>query len=109
MNADAEFNASLRRQAGIALDHAGLHLDGASHSVDNAAEINEKSVAGALDHTPMMHGDGRINQIAPEPPEPRQSTLFVRTGEARIAGDISCENSCQLTLWLVRSHAGLPS
>jgi hypothetical protein len=44
------------------------HLDGAAHSVDYAAELNETSVAGALDHAPVMHGDGRIDQIASESP-----------------------------------------
>ena len=37
MNADAEFDAALLRQAGVALDHAVLHLDGATHRVDHAA------------------------------------------------------------------------
>src|ERR1700722_7929165 len=38
MNAEAELDASLRRQSGVALDHAVLHLDGAAHSVDDAAK-----------------------------------------------------------------------
>ena len=41
MNADAEFNAAVLRHAGVALDHAVLHLDRASHGVDDAAEFDE--------------------------------------------------------------------
>ena len=40
-------------------------------SVDHAAELDEAAVAGALDHTTMVHGDGRINQIAGQRPESR--------------------------------------
>ena len=70
MNADAELDAAFRRNAGVALDHAVLHLDGAAHSVDNAAELYEISVAGALDYTPVMHGDSGVDQIAAERPQP---------------------------------------
>ena len=59
MDADAELDAALRRQAGIAFDHAVLHLDRAAHGVDHAAELDEAAVAGALDDAPVMHGDGR--------------------------------------------------
>ena len=41
MNADAELDAALGRQAGVALDHAVLHLDGAAHRVDHAAKLDE--------------------------------------------------------------------
>ena len=73
MNADAEFDAALWRQPGIALDHAILHFDGAAHGIDNAAEFDEGSIAGALDHAPGVHRDGRIDQVAAERPKPRQA------------------------------------
>ena len=43
MDADAELDAALGRKAGVALDHAVLHLDGAAHGVDHAAELNDGS------------------------------------------------------------------
>ena len=46
MNADANY-PMLDRQAGVALDHAVLHLDRAAHRVDDAAELDEIAVAGA--------------------------------------------------------------
>jgi hypothetical protein len=57
MYADPEVDAPLRRQARIALQHAVLHLDGATHSVDYAAKLDEGSVAGTLDYAPVMHRD----------------------------------------------------
>ena len=82
---------SMRRSggsAGVALDHAVLHLDGAAHGVDHAAELDESSVAGALDDAPVMHGDGRIDQIAAQRPQPRQGAILVRAGEPAVADHI---------------------
>jgi hypothetical protein len=50
----AELNAALRRQAGVALDHAVLYLHCAAHGVDHAPEFDEAAVAGALDVAAMM-------------------------------------------------------
>ena len=92
MNADAKFDAALGRKAGIALDHAVLHLDGAAHGVDDAAKLDDGSIAGALDHASVMHGDGRIDQIAAERPKPRQGTILVRSGEPAVADHVRDQN-----------------
>jgi hypothetical protein len=55
MDADAELDPALGRKAGVALDHAVLHLDGAAHGVDHAAEFDEDAVAGTLHHAAVMH------------------------------------------------------
>ena len=85
---NSKLNAALGRKAGVALNHAVLHLDGAAHGVDDAAELNETSVAGALHHAPVMHGDGRIDQIAAERPEPRQCAILVRAGKPTVSNHI---------------------
>jgi hypothetical protein len=54
MNADAKLDALLWRQAGVALDHASLHLEGATDRVDRAPEHDDRAVAGALHNTPAM-------------------------------------------------------
>ena len=66
------------RHAGIALDHAVLHLDRAPHRVDDAAKLDQAPVAGALDDAPTMRGDGGVDQIAAQPPQPRQRAILVR-------------------------------
>ena len=88
MDADAELDAALGRQTRIALGHAVLHFDRAAHRVDHAAEFDEAAVAGALDDPAVMHADGGINQIATQPPEPRQRAVLVRARETAIADDI---------------------
>ena len=92
MDADAKLDATLRRNAGVALDHAVLHLDGAAHGVDHAAELNEAPVAGALHHPPVMHGDGGVDQIAPERPQSRQCAILVGAGKPAVPDDIGGEN-----------------
>ena len=94
MNADAELDAALGRHAGVALDHAVLHLDRASHRVDDAAKLDEAAVAGALDDAPMMRGDGGVNQIAAQRPQPRQRALLVRPSEPAVADDIGDQDRC---------------
>ena len=85
MDADAELDPALGRQTGIALDHAVLHLDCATHGVDHAAEFDEAAVAGPLDDAPVMQGDGRIDQVAAQRSEPGQRAILVRAGEPAVA------------------------
>ena len=92
VDADAKLNAALGRQASVPLDHAVLHLDGAAHSVDHAAELDEDAVAGPLDHATVMHGDGGIDQIASERAQPRKCPLLVGTSELAVADYICRQN-----------------
>src|SRR5215469_9648270 len=47
MDADAEFDTALRRHAGVPLDHGVLHFDRAARCVDDAAEFDDRAIAGA--------------------------------------------------------------
>jgi hypothetical protein len=67
MDADAELDPALGRQADVALDHAGLHFDRAPHCVDHAAELNKTAVAGSFDDSAMMRGDGGIDRSLHSP------------------------------------------
>jgi hypothetical protein len=65
-----------------------LHYDRAARSVDHAAELGEEPVPCALDDPATMGGDRGIDQIAPQPPEPRQRSILVRSGQPAVADDI---------------------
>ena len=52
MDADPKFDALLGRDPSVALDHRPLDFDGAVHCVDDAAELDDAAVAGALDDRP---------------------------------------------------------
>jgi hypothetical protein len=64
VDADAELDPALGRQARIALDHAVLHFNRAAHGVNHTAELDDAAVAGALNDAPVMGVDGWIDQIA---------------------------------------------
>ena len=71
VNADAEVDTALWRKARIALGHAILYFDGATHGVDHAAKLDESAIAGPLDDAPIMRVDSGINQVASQPAQPR--------------------------------------
>ena len=88
MNADPKFDALVQRDPRVALDHSVLHFDCAAHRVDDAAELDDAAVAGALDDAAMVHGDCGIDQIAAQRAQPRQSSIFVRACEPAVADHI---------------------
>src|SRR5262245_30509837 len=69
MYADPKINSPIRWKTCITLDHTVLHFHRTADRVDHAAKLDQSPVAGALDDAPMMHCDGRINEIAPQRPK----------------------------------------
>ena len=65
-----------------------LDLDRAAHGVDDAAKLDDRPVAGALDHAAVVDGDGRIDEIAAQRAQPRQRAILVRAGQAAEADDV---------------------
>jgi hypothetical protein len=49
--------ALVRRDTRVAFDHVDLDFDRAAHCVDDAAELGDEPVAGALDDAPMCTCD----------------------------------------------------
>jgi hypothetical protein len=48
-----------------------LDFNGAVHCVDYTPELDNCAIAGALHDSTVMHGNGRIDQVASERPQPR--------------------------------------
>ena len=88
MNPDAEFDSAVLRHAGVALDEAVLNFDRAADRVHDAAKLDDAAVAGAFDDAAVMSGDGRIDEIAAEPPEARKGPILVGASEPAITDDI---------------------
>jgi hypothetical protein len=98
MDAYTELDATLGGQSGIALDHRRLHLDSAAHSIDNAPELDERAVSRPLDDTSAVHGDGRIDEIAAERPEPGQSAVFIGPGKPAVPDHIRRQDCSEFPL-----------
>ena len=96
MYADPKLNPALRWKASVSLDHAVLHFDGASDSIHNTAKLDNSSVASALNHTPVMHGDGRVNQIATERPQPCQRSIFAIASKPAVSDHVRSQDRYEL-------------
>jgi hypothetical protein len=83
INADAKDDATVLRHASVTLDHRILHFDRAAHGLDHAAEVSDTTIAGALHDAAVVDGNGRIDQVAAQSPQPCQKAVFIRAGERR--------------------------
>ena len=84
----AKFDALVRRDPGVALDHRPLDFNGAVHCVDDAAEFDDAAVARALDDATVMHRDGRVDQVAAKGPKAGEDSILIRTRKPRVADDV---------------------
>lgn len=80
---------------GVTLNHGVLNLDGAAYGLDDAAELDDRAVASALDNATVMHGNSRVDQIAAQRSKQRQDAILVRTGESAIPNHIGAKNRSQ--------------
>ena len=70
--------------------------NGATHGVYNAAKLNDSSITGALHHTPVMHGDCRVNQIATDRPQPRQCPILVGASKSAVSDNVRNQDRYEL-------------
>jgi hypothetical protein len=92
MNANPEFDTAILRYAGVAADHRVLHCYGAAHGINHAAELDESSVARSFEHTPVMYGDCRIDEIAAQSSQPRQGTILINARQPAESGNVGGED-----------------
>jgi hypothetical protein len=64
IDADAPFDAVVRRDTSVPLGHPLLHFDRAAHRVDDAGKFDQDAVAGGLDDPAVVLGDLRIEELA---------------------------------------------
>src|SRR5271165_962213 len=99
VNANAEDDPPVLRQAGVALDHGVLHFDRATHRVDHAAEFDQRTIAGALYDATVMYGDRRVDEIAAERPEAGKRAVFVGAGHPAESDHVGSEDRGELSFF----------
>jgi hypothetical protein len=57
--------------------HPALHFDRAAHRVGDAAELDDRAIAGSLDDPPAMDRDHRVDEVAAQPPKTRKRPLLI--------------------------------
>ena len=92
IDADAQFDAAVRRDAGVPLGHRLLHLDRAAHRIDDAGKLHQQAVAGGLDDAAPVLGDLRIEELAAQRLEAFERALLVRPHQPRIPRHIGGED-----------------
>jgi hypothetical protein len=111
VNSYAELDALIGRKSRVALDHRVLNGDGAAHRLDDATKLDQRAVARSLEHTPVLVGDGWVDQFGAQRSQPRERTVFIR---ARHPTE-DCSNfpglghACRPFKGRVRSFGGHPS
>jgi hypothetical protein len=88
----AVFAKALEGMRRLPLMGGERHRPWADHRVDDAAELDNCAVAGALDDAAVMHADGRIDQVASERPQPGKDAILVGSSEARVADHVGHED-----------------
>ena len=95
MDANTKFDALVGCDLSVALDHRPLDFNGAVHCVDDTPKLDNCAVARALDDSTVVHGDGWIDQVASERPQPRQNPVLVGSSKSCIADDIGHQDRGQ--------------
>ena len=88
VDADAELDPLLLRDLGVALGHSLLHVDRATHRIDDARKFDQQPVAGGLDDAAAMLFDLRVAQLAADRLQRGERAFLVRPHEPGIAHDI---------------------
>src|SRR5271155_5553779 len=92
MDADPKDDLTVLGDAVIALHHGSLHFDRAAYRVDCAAELNDASVACALNDTAVVYRDRWVDQITAQRPQPGENAILVRAGEPAISDHVRAQN-----------------
>src|SRR6516162_5308365 len=79
----------------MAFGHHRLHFGGTSEGVDDAGELDQKSVAGRLNDAAAMDSDPWIDYLGAERLKPAERALLVGLDQTRITGDIGRKDRCE--------------
>ena len=106
IDADTQRDALVLRLSGVALGHAVLNFDGATHGVDGAGELDQDSVAGPLDDAAAVLGDLRVDQeFAPMRLKPRQRAFLIGPHQAAVTHHVCRQNGRQPSFYSLASHS----
>jgi hypothetical protein len=72
-------------------------IERTAHRVD-AGKLGEQSVAGVFDHSATVLGDLRVDHFGEMSLQALVRALLIRAHQARIAGNIDCQDARQSSL-----------
>jgi hypothetical protein len=92
---DPKLDSLIGREGCIALRDASLDLEGATHRLHSARELDQQAIAGGLDDPTVVLADLGIDEGAAMRHQPCERSLLVGAHQPRVAGDISGEDRRQ--------------
>jgi hypothetical protein len=105
IDADAQFDAVVRRGDGVPLGHRLLHFDRAAHRIDDAGKLHQHSVTGGLNDPAPVLGDLRIEELAAQRLEAFERAFFV---SAPISREYPATSAARIAtsrrVWLMSSR-----
>src|SRR5215472_6600584 len=105
IDADAELDPAICRDAGIVLGQFALDIETAAHRVHRAVELDQKTVARGADQPAMVLGDFGLEQIFDMSGEAKVCALFIDPHQPGIADDIRHQNGGEPASQVCVSHA----
>ena len=104
IDADAELDPPRRRHIGIAPRHPALDFGCACHRVYDAMEFHQHAVAGRLDDTAPVLGNGGINELKAMGLEARKRPRLVDLHQPAIADHVGGKDCGEPSLGSGRFH-----
>src|SRR4029453_3348653 len=92
IDSNAELDAALDRQLGIALDHAALNVDGATDGVDDADELQNHPIPAGLEDSAAMLGDLGIDQFLAMLLQLAKRAFLVGAHQPAVASNVHSQN-----------------
>ena len=92
VDADAEGDALVLGDVGIAVGHRPLYLDRAAHRIHHAGKFHQHPVTGGLNDASVMFLDLGIDKLSTMRLETFERSFLVYSHQARVTRHISCED-----------------
>src|SRR3954452_5226498 len=105
IDADAQGDVAVRRQALVPLGGTLLDFDGATEGLHDAGELRQQPVAGPLNQGPSVRVDCRFEHFAAQRGKARVCALLIAVHEAAEARDVDHHDRGQLSFWRRSVHS----
>lgn len=92
------------RNPGVALDHAALDFNRATRRFDNAAELDQETVAHHLEDSPAMLDYGWIEELVAMLAKRNQRAFLISLHEPAVANNVGRQYGRQPALNLLLAH-----
>jgi hypothetical protein len=96
VNADAEAKPGFDTPVGFECDHVALNVDAAFQRCGGAGELGQKAITRGLDQAATMFYDLGLDNLVPQPAQPREGQRLVVLHQSAEAGQVGNHDRRQL-------------